>query len=92
MEITINNLTLLLGLLLLIGVITAKFSARLGVPSLIFFILVGMVLNTYFFFDNAPLTQFIGTLALIIILFEGGLQTKWESIKGFINLLYRWPQ
>ncbi|NMH68423.1 potassium/proton antiporter [Bacillus sp. RO3] len=82
MEITIDNLTLLLGLLLLIGVITAKFSTRLGVPSLVLFIIVGMVLNTYFFFDNAPMTQFIGTLALIIILFEGGLQTKWSNVKS----------
>lgn len=82
MEITIDNLTLLLGLLLLVGVVTAKFSTRLGVPSLILFIIVGMVLNTYFFFDNAPMTQFIGTLALIIILFEGGLQTKWSNVKS----------
>lgn len=81
MEMTIDNLTLLLGLLLLVGVITAKFSTRLGVPSLILFIIVGMVLNTYFFFDNAPITQFIGTLALIIILFEGGLQTKWGNVR-----------
>jgi potassium/hydrogen antiporter len=82
MDFSIENISMLLALLLLIGVIFAKFSSRLGVPSLILFIAVGMILNTYFFFDNAHITQFIGTIALIIILFEGGLQTKWRSVKG----------
>jgi potassium/hydrogen antiporter len=82
MDFSIENISMLLALLLLIGVIFAKFSSRLGVPSLILFIAVGMILNTYFFFDNAHITQFIGTIALIIILFEGGLQTKWSSVKG----------
>ncbi|MEL3972485.1 potassium/proton antiporter [Rossellomorea oryzaecorticis] len=82
MEFSIENVSMLLALLLLIGVIFAKFSSRLGVPSLILFIVAGMILNTYFFFDNAHITQFIGTIALIIILFEGGLQTKWSNVKS----------
>ncbi|QTC40079.1 potassium/proton antiporter [Bacillus sp. V3] len=82
MDFTIENVSFLLALLLLIGVLFAKFSSSLGVPSLVLFIAVGMLLNTYFFFDNAHITQFIGTIALIIILFEGGLQTKWSNIKG----------
>jgi potassium/hydrogen antiporter len=82
MDFSIENVSFLLALLLLIGVLFAKFSSSLGVPSLILFIAVGMILNTYFFFDNAHITQFIGTIALIIILFEGGLQTKWGSVKS----------
>ncbi|NQD68915.1 K+/H+ antiporter, partial [Bacillus haikouensis] len=63
MDFSIENVSLLLALLLLIGVLFAKFSSSLGVPSLILFIAVGMILNTYFFFDNAHITQFIGTIA-----------------------------
>lgn len=77
----IENIILIFAVLLFIGVFTAKFSTRLGLPSLVFFIMVGMVLNRFIFFDNAWLTQLLGTVALIVILFEGGLQTKWTNIK-----------
>ncbi|MDF0726354.1 potassium/proton antiporter [Cytobacillus sp. S13-E01] len=76
---------LLLSLLLLLGVITTKFSTRLGVPALVLFIILGMVMGSdvlgLIYFDNASVAQLIGVLALIIILFEGGLQTKWSSVK-----------
>ncbi|WP_257348492.1 potassium/proton antiporter [Pseudalkalibacillus decolorationis] len=81
MEFTVNGTVLLISLLLIIGVISAKFSSKLGLPSLVLFIVVGMVLSHYIFYDNALLTQLIGTFALIVILFEGGLQTKWSNIK-----------
>ncbi|WP_174731795.1 potassium/proton antiporter [Mesobacillus harenae] len=78
----VDNTIFLLAFLLVTGVLTAKFSSRLGLPSLVFFIAVGMILSNYIYYDNAELTQLIGTLALITILFEGGLQTKWKDIKG----------
>ncbi|OCA81329.1 potassium/proton antiporter [Pseudobacillus wudalianchiensis] len=81
MNFTIENIVLAFSILLLVGVISAKFSTRLGLPSLVLFIAVGMVLNQFVFFDNAWLAQLIATVALVIILFEGGLQTKWKSVK-----------
>ncbi|MCF6410812.1 potassium/proton antiporter [Pseudalkalibacillus salsuginis] len=81
MEFSVENTILVVSILLIIGVITAKFSSRLGLPSLVFFIVVGMVLSQYIYYDNAILTQLIGTFALIVILFEGGLQTEWHHIK-----------
>ncbi|MGP4081707.1 potassium/proton antiporter [Pseudalkalibacillus sp. R45] len=81
MEFSVDGTILLVSFLLIIGVITAKFSSRLGLPSLVLFIVVGMVLSQYIYYDNAMLTQLIGTFALIVILFEGGLQTKWPDIK-----------
>ncbi|WP_221567409.1 potassium/proton antiporter [Alkalihalobacillus sp. TS-13] len=81
MEFSIDGTILLVSFLLIIGVITAKFSSRLGLPSLVLFIVVGMVLSQYIYYDNAMLTQLIGTFALIVILFEGGLQTEWPDIK-----------
>ncbi|KMY55224.1 potassium transporter [Bacillus sp. FJAT-27231] len=81
MNFTIENIVLAFSILLLVGVISAKFSTRLGLPSLVLFIAVGMVLNQFVFFDNAWLAQLLATVALVIILFEGGLQTKWKSVK-----------
>src|SRR5690606_12767423 len=81
---TIEQAILLLAILLIVGVLTAKFSSRLGLPSLVLFIVVGMVLNRYIYYDNAKLTQLFGTIALIVILFDGGLNTKWKSMKRVI--------
>ncbi|WP_456279243.1 potassium/proton antiporter [Bacillus sp. AK128] len=76
---------LLFSLLLLLGVITTKFSTRLGVPALVLFIILGIIMGSdvlgIIYFDNANIAQLIGVLALVIILFEGGLQTKWSSVK-----------
>lgn len=76
-----DNAILLVAILLLIGVITTKFSARFGLPSLVLFFVVGMVINKFIYFDNAAVTQLFGVLALIVILFEGGLQTKWSNMR-----------
>ncbi|MBD1382239.1 potassium/proton antiporter [Metabacillus arenae] len=81
MEFSINGIIFLLSVLLVIGVLTAKFSSRLGLPSLVFFIVVGMALSNYIYYDNAELTQLFGIIALIIILFDGGIQTKWGDVK-----------
>jgi cell volume regulation protein A len=40
-----------------------------------------MVLSKFIYFDNAVLAQLFGTLALIVILFDGGMQTKWNHVK-----------
>jgi potassium/hydrogen antiporter len=86
--ISTDSFILLLAFLFIVGVLTTRFSTRLGVPSLIFFILVGMVMGSdvlgIVYFDNASLTQKIGVIALIIILFEGGLQTNWKNVKPVI--------
>ncbi|MCP3741668.1 potassium/proton antiporter [Rossellomorea sp. BNER] len=80
-----DYIILLLSTLLILGVITTKFSTRLGVPSLVLFIMLGMIMGSdildIIYFDNPNVAQLIGVLALIVILFEGGLQTKWSSIK-----------
>ncbi|MBO2944077.1 potassium/proton antiporter [Paenibacillus sp. F411] len=84
MEFTVDRSVLLFSALLVIGVFTTKFSSRLGVPSLVFFIAVGMILSRFIYYDSAFLTQLFGVLALIVILFEGGLQTKWSSTRKVI--------
>ncbi|WP_411842660.1 potassium/proton antiporter [Salinicoccus sp. HZC-1] len=72
---------LLIAILLVIGVVMTRFSSRLGVPSLVLFIIIGLLLNRIIYYDNVELTQTIGILALVVILFEGGLQTNIITIK-----------
>lgn len=83
-----DSFILLMAFLFIVGVITTRFSTRLGVPSLIFFIMVGMVMGSdvlgIIYFDNAALAQMIGVIALVIILFEGGLQTSWKDVRPVI--------
>ncbi|MCE7791233.1 potassium/proton antiporter [Salipaludibacillus sp. CUR1] len=76
---------LIVALFLIIGVFTTKFSTRLGVPALILFIILGMIAGSdglgLIYFDNPSYAQLIGIFALVVILFEGGLSTKWTTIK-----------
>ncbi len=84
LEFTTDSIILLFAILLVVGVLTTKFSSRIGLPSLVFFIAVGMFLNQIIYFDNAALTQLFGIMALIVILFEGGMQTKWSKVRPVI--------
>ncbi|MDQ0216456.1 cell volume regulation protein A [Oikeobacillus pervagus] len=83
-----DHIILLVSLLLITGVLTTKFSSRLGVPSLVLFILVGILAGSeglgFIYFDNAHIAQFIGMIALIIILFDGGMHTNWAKVKPVI--------
>ncbi|WP_226036494.1 potassium/proton antiporter [Aquibacillus saliphilus] len=83
--ITSNQFIVLIALLLIVSVLVTKFSSRLGVPSLVLFIGVGMVVGSdglnIIYFDNAKVAQMIGIFSLVVILFEGGLQTKWSTIR-----------
>lgn len=83
-----DTFVLLTAILLIVGVLTTKFSARLGVPALVLFIMVGMIMGSdvlgIIYFDNASTAQMIGVFALVIILFEGGLQTRWNTLRPVI--------
>ncbi|WP_310831596.1 potassium/proton antiporter [Paenibacillus pedocola] len=76
-----DSVILLLAVLLLIGVLSTKFSTRFGMPALVLFILVGMVLSHFVYFNNVSLTQIAGIFALVVILFEGGMQTSIKDIR-----------
>ncbi|WP_240377359.1 potassium/proton antiporter [Bacillus piscicola] len=85
----INSIILLAALLLIVGVTVTKFSSRLGMPSLVLFILVGMLFGSdglgIIYFDNAEQAQLVGILALVIILFEGGTHTTWKTVRPIIK-------
>ncbi|HOU71371.1 MAG TPA: cation:proton antiporter, partial [Methanothrix sp.] len=81
---------ILLGVavLLLLSVISSKASTQLGVPTLILFLAIGMLAGSDgpggIYFDNPWLAQSLGTVALIFILFSGGLDTKWKEAKSVL--------
>ncbi len=73
------------GALLLLSILASKASIKLGVPALVLFIGLGMLIGSDGLggiqFDNAELTRDIGIVALALILFAGGLETKWNDIR-----------
>ena len=85
MDLTTENILLIGSILLFVSLIAGKTSDRFGVPVLILFITIGMVAGSEgiggIYFDNPKIAQFIGLVALNFILFSGGLDTDWSSIK-----------
>jgi potassium/hydrogen antiporter len=81
----IDQIILLAAVLILLGIMSSKLSARLGLPVLVLFLIVGMLAGEDgpggIFFDNAEAAHSLGTLALAMILFDGGLQTPLRAIK-----------
>lgn len=84
-SVTISFAMLLGGVLLLLGIGSSKFSARLGVPVLVLFLSVGMLAGSEglgrIAFANYPLANDIGSVALALILFDGGLRTSMASVR-----------
>lgn len=85
MNITIDNILLIGSILLFISIIAGKTSFRFGIPTLLFFLAVGMLAGSEgiggIHFDNPKYAQFIGIVALNFILFSGGLNTRWEFVR-----------
>ncbi len=82
---------ILLGVavLLLLSILASKASARLGVPSLLIFLGVGVLAGSEGIgripFDDPYVAQFLGVVALVFILFAGGLDTAWESVRPVVG-------
>ncbi len=81
----IDGLILVCGVLILLGIASSKLSARIGVPVLVLFLLVGMLAGSEGIggirFDDYELAHAIGTVALVLILFDGGLGTSLEAVR-----------
>lgn len=86
MPFTIEYLLLGASILLLLSVIASKAFGRLGVPVLLLFLVIGMLAGSDglggIHFDNPWLAQSIGVVALAFILFAGGLDTEWASVRS----------
>jgi len=71
--------------LVILSILTIKISSRLGIPSLVLFVGIGMLAGSDgiggIYFDNPALVQSLGVIALTLILFAGGLDTEWSAVR-----------
>src|ERR1700733_11037163 len=84
------EMQLLIGAgLLLASIVFSKASSRFDIPSLIVFLLVGIAAGPEGFghiaFDQPDATTLIATVALIFILFSGGLETSWNDLRPVLG-------
>ncbi|GIW33623.1 potassium/proton antiporter [Meiothermus sp.] len=80
---------LVVSVLLLLSVLATKLGGRLGVPGLLLFLAIGMLAGSDgpggIWFDNYALAQFVGTVALVFILYSGGLFTRWGTVRPILG-------
>ncbi|GAA3230015.1 potassium/proton antiporter [Pseudonocardia petroleophila] len=86
------DLEILLGIaaaVVLIGVLAVRISVRVGLPSLLLYLGIGVLLGESVLgieFSDALLTESIGLAALVLILVEGGLTTRWDAVKPSLGV------
>jgi potassium/hydrogen antiporter len=72
------------AMVLLIAVLAVRVSTRLGLPSLLLYLAIGLLIGESGLgirFSDAPLTAALGIAGLVLILAEGGLTTRWSVIR-----------
>ena len=84
------DVILLVGaVVLIVAILAARLGSGFGLPSLLLFLGLGMLLGQDgvggVAFDDADLAHAIGFAALVLILAEGGLTTKWSEIRPVIS-------
>ncbi len=87
MNIQIEVALLILSILFFLSILAGKASSRYGVPALFLFLGVGMLFGSDGLgiqFENIQVANAIGTVALCIILFSGGLDTKISEIRPIL--------
>lgn len=84
-----ENIFLLGSFLVLVSILISKTGYRFGIPTLLLFLFTGMFFGSEGLgmeFNSPHDTQFIGMVALSIILFSGGMDTKFKEIKPIIGM------
>lgn len=73
------------AIMLLLSIFAWKVSSRLGIPALLFFLVIGMLAGSDgpggIYFDDAFVAQSVGVVALAFILFAAGLDTDWKAVR-----------
>jgi cell volume regulation protein A len=86
------SLEVLLGIVagvVLLGVLAVRVSVRLGLPSLLIYLGMGVLLGESVLgiqFSDAQLTEALGLAALVLILVEGGLTTSWRAVRPSLGV------
>jgi potassium/hydrogen antiporter len=83
------QLILAVGAVLASGLVAAGLAARLRLPALVLFCGLGMLVGSdgvgLVRFDDYQLARMIGTIALVLILFEGGLAAGWHELRPVLR-------
>ena len=85
---TPENVLLIGAVIWFVSILLSKTGYKFGVPVLLVFLLIGMLLGTDGLgirFDNYKHAQIIGMVALTIILFSGGMDTKFSDVKPILG-------
>lgn len=84
MDVSIELFLLVLSILVFISLLVGKMGSRFGVPTLLLFLLIGVLFGSDGMgieFNSPRIAQAIGVVALNIILFSGGMDTRMSEIK-----------
>lgn len=78
-----DNFLVVVALLLFIAVLAGKAAYRLGAPALLLFLGVGILFgyNDFINFNSSQFAEFVGMIALCIILYSGGMDTNFKEIR-----------
>src|SRR5262245_3444256 len=80
----LDSVLLLGSVVTLLAILAVRVSSRAGLPSLLIYLLMGVLLGESVVgidFDNAEVAHALGFAALVLILAEGGLTTRWVEIR-----------
>ncbi|SNR80210.1 potassium/proton antiporter [Blastococcus mobilis] len=84
----LNVVVLAVTALLLVAVAAVRLSSRAGLPTLLIYLGLGVIVGEAGFgleFEDAELTQVVGLVLLGVILAEGGLTTRWSTIRPVLG-------
>ncbi|MBF0313089.1 MAG: potassium/proton antiporter [Oligoflexia bacterium] len=83
-----NKSLIILSILMIFSVLSSKLSGRYGLPSLVLFLAIGMLAGADgiggIHFADYEMAKVVGIIALIFILFSGGLDTLWSEVRDQI--------
>jgi cell volume regulation protein A len=88
-DIDIDVILLVSAVVLIVAIVAARIGARVGLPSLLLFLGLGMAMGSSGLgvtFNDPELAQALGFAALVVILAEGGLTTRWNDIRSSVGL------
>ncbi|MFV0390313.1 MAG: potassium/proton antiporter [Paludibacteraceae bacterium] len=84
MQVSVELFLLIISVLLFVSLLVGKMGSRFGVPTLLLFLLIGMLFGGEGLgvqFNSPKVAQAIGVVALNIILFSGGMDTRVSEVR-----------
>lgn len=89
MMMPIENILLWVAVLMLVSVVSSKLSDKFAIPALLLFLAIGMLAGSEgiggIYFNDPWMAKAVGILALIFIIFAGGLDTDWKETRPIVG-------